>query len=203
MNGAPVAVASTGTTDSQNTNREVDLDLFPTELFTQLTVKKTSSADMIEGGAAGTVDMRSARPFDNPGAHLTYTATGTKNQKAANWGERGALIASDTWDNGFGALVGVASVANRIDVRGFETIGWTNAGLTAAQCGAGNTCNKTGGGNWTIPATVPANAGNGLVTGTPIDNAFLLAHNPGLTIQQIDNALIPRLGRASRRVRLP
>jgi len=199
LNGAPVAVASTGTTDSQNTTREVDLDLFPTELFTQLTVKKTSSADMIEGGAAGTVDMRSARPFDNPGAHLTYTATGTKNQKASDWGERGALIASNTWDNGFGALVGVASVANRIDVRGFETIGWTNAGLTAAQCGAGNTtCNNTGGGNWTIPATVPANAGNGLVAGTPIDSAFLLAHNPGLTLQQIDNALLPRLGRASR-----
>ena len=198
LNGAPVAVASTGTTDSQNTNREVDLDLFPTELFTQLTVKKTSSADMIEGGAAGTVDMRSARPFDSPGAHLTYTATGTKNQKAANWGERGAVIASDTWDNGFGALVGVAAVANRIDVRGFETIGWTNAGLTPAQCGAGNTtCNNTGGGNWTIPATVPGNAGNGLVAGTPIDNAFLLAHNPGLSTQQIDNALLPRLGRAS------
>ena len=197
LNGAPVAVASTGITDAQNTNREVDLDLFPTELFTQLTVKKTSSPAMIEGGAAGTVDMRSARPFDNPGAHLTYTATGTKNQKAANWGERGALIASDTWDNGFGALVGVAAVANRIDVRGFETIGWTNANLTAAQCGAGNTCNQIGGGNWTIPSTVPAGAGNGLVAGTPIDNAFLLAHNPGLTTQQIDNALLPRLGRAS------
>src|SRR6478752_723190 len=34
LNNAPVAVASTGRTDSQNTNREVDLDLFPTELFT-------------------------------------------------------------------------------------------------------------------------------------------------------------------------
>ncbi len=36
LNGAPVAVASTGRTDAQSTNREVDLDLFPTELFTQL-----------------------------------------------------------------------------------------------------------------------------------------------------------------------
>jgi hypothetical protein len=88
-------------------------------------------------------------------------------------------------------------VANRINVKGFETIGWTNANLSAAQCGAGNTCNQTGGGNWTIPATVPAGAGNGLVTGTPIDNAFLLAHNPGLTTQQIDNALLPRLGRSA------
>lgn len=197
LNGAPVAVASTGITDSQNTNQEVDLDLFPTELFTQLSVYKTSSPDLIEGGAAGTVDMRSARPFDNPGAHFTYTAQGTKNQSASQWGERGAVIASDTWDNGFGALVGVAAVGNKIDVKGFETIGWTNANLSAAQCGAGNTCNQTGGGNWTIPATVPAGAGSGLVAGTPVDNAFLLAHNPGLTTQQIDNALIPRLGRSA------
>ena len=40
LNGAPVAVASTGRTDSQTTNREVDLDLFPTELFTRLDVSK-------------------------------------------------------------------------------------------------------------------------------------------------------------------
>ena len=195
LNGAPVAIASTGTTDSQNSNREVDLDLFPTELFTKLTVKKTTSPDMVEGGAAGTVDMRSARPFDNPGAHVTFTGSGTKNQHAPQWGERGAVIVSDTWDNGFGALLGVATVADRINVKGFETIGWTNANLSAAQCGAGNTCNGTGGGNWTIPAMVPAGAGNGLVAGTAINNAFLLAHNPGLSIQQIDNALIPRLGR--------
>jgi TonB-dependent receptor len=197
LNGAPVAVASTGTTDSQNTNREVDLDLFPTELFTQLTVKKTSSADMIEGGAAGTVDMRSARPFDSPGPHFTYTAQGTKNQSAPQWGERGAIIASDTWDNGFGALVGVAGVANRVNVKGFESIGWTNANLSTAQCGAGNTCNQPGGNNWTIPAIVPAGVGNGLTAGTAIDNAFLLSHNPGLTTQQLDNALIPRLGRSA------
>jgi TonB-dependent receptor len=198
LNGAPVAVASTGVTDAQSTNREVDLDLFPTELFTQLTVKKTSSASMIEGGAAGTVDMRSARPFDNPGSHLTYSAQGTQNQGVANMGERGAIIASNTWDNGLGALIGVAGVANRIDVKGFETIGWTNANLSAGQCGTGyTTCNSTGGGNWTIPGTVPAGAGNGLTTGATIDNAFLLAHNPGRSIQQIDNALIPRLGRPS------
>ena len=214
LNGAPVAIASTGTTDSQNSNREVDLDLFPTELFTQLTVKKTSSPEMLEGGAAGTVDMRSARPFDTPGPHATFTASGSKNQHAPQWGERGALILSDTWDNGFGALLGVASVADRINVKGFETIGWTNANLSVvgtnpavdanhAQClpPAGQTnasfCNTTGGGNWTIPGVVPANAGNGLTKGDIINQAWLLAHNPGLTIQQIDNALIPRLGRTS------
>lgn len=83
------------------------------------------------------------------------------------------------------------------ETRGFETIGYTNPALTAAQCGATSGCNSTGGGNWTIPATVPVGAGAGLVPGTVIDRNFLLANNPGATIQQIDNGLIPRLGRVA------
>jgi len=195
LNNAPVAIASTGRTDSQNTNREVDLDLFPTELFTQLTVRKSSSASMLEGGAAGTVDMRSARPFDHGGGQrITYAIQGTKNTNADQWGERGAVLASKTWDT-FGVLIGAAGVHSEVRTTGFETIGWTNPNLSAAQCGAATGCNPTGGGNWTIPGTVPANAGNGLNTGDTIDQAFLLAHNPGLTTQQLDNAIIPRLGR--------
>ncbi|MEJ1961424.1 MAG: TonB-dependent receptor [Gammaproteobacteria bacterium] len=197
LNGAPVAVASSGRTDSQNTNREVDLDLFPTELFTQLTVHKSSSADMIEGGAAGTVDMRSARPFDQGGGQrITFSLQGTNNTVADDWGERGSVLASKTWDK-FGILIGGAGVRNKVRTTGFETIGWTNPALTAAQCGAATGCNSTGGGNWNIPATVPVNAGNGLTPSTAVDSAFLLAHNPGLTLQQLDNGLIPRLGRPS------
>ena len=197
LNNAPVAVASTGRTDSQSTNREVDLDLFPTELFTQLTVRKSSSASMIEGGAAGTVNMRSARPFDSGGGErLTFGLQGTKNTNADDLGGRASVLASKTWDT-FGVLIGAAGVRNKVRTTGFETIGWTNPNLSAAQCGAATGCNLTGGGNWTIPATVPANAGNGLTAGAAIDQNFLLQHNPGLTIQQLDNAIIPRLGRPS------
>jgi TonB-dependent receptor len=195
LNGAPIAIASTGTTDAQNTNREVDLNMFPTELFSQLTVYKTSQPDLIEGGAAGTVNMRAVRAFDTPGAHLTAGVQGTDNQKAANAGERGYLIASNTWDNGLGALFGFVGIQNNVNIPGFETIGWTNPHLSATQCTG--TCNTTGGGNWTIPATVPSNAGNGLTPGATIDQNFLLANNPGLTITQINNAIIPRLGRDS------
>lgn len=194
LNGAPVAVASTGRTGSQNTNREVDLDIFPTELFTKLTVSKSPTASMTEGGAAGTVDMRSARPFDSDGARVSYSAQTTKNSNTDKWGGRGSVLASNTWGN-FGALIGVAAVRNQVSTPGFETVGWTNANLTAAQCGATTGCNSTGGGNWTIPGTVPANAGNGLTTGATLDRAALLALNPGLTVQQLDNAIIPRLGR--------
>ena len=96
-------------------------------------------------------------------------------------------------------LVGGAAVRNKVRTTGFETIGWTNPALSATQCSptGGVACNNTGGGNWTMPGTVPTNSGNGLTDGATIDQAFLLAHNPGLSIQQLDNGLIPRLGRPS------
>jgi len=194
LNGAPVAVASTGRTDNQNTNREVDLDMLPTDLFKKLTVNKSPTAAMIEGGAAGVVDMRSARPFDNSGKFLSVNLTGMQNTVADKLGNRGSVLASQTWGKTFGVLGGVAWANTKIKTTGFETIGYTNANLSAAQNPAA-TRNNTGGGNWTIPATVPANAGNGLTTGTVIDQAFLLKNNPGLSITQIDNAIIPRLGR--------
>lgn len=197
LNNAPVAIASTGQ-DNASVNREVDLDLFPTELFSQLTVAKTPTADLLEGGAAGTVNMRMARPFDNEGRHFTYSIQGVDNSKADSTGARGSLLASGTRGR-FGALVGVAGSRNKIATTGFETIGWTSMNLTPEQCGAA-TCNSTGGagagpGQLT---TVPDNASTraaGLTPGATIDQAFLLANNPGRTIEQIDNALIPRLGR--------
>jgi len=194
LNGAPVAVASTGRTDNQNTNREVDLDMLPTDLFRKLTVNKSPTAGLLEGGAAGVVDMRSARPFDNKGRYIAANVTATENSVAKKVGNRGSVLASNTWGNTFGILGGIAWGTNKVRTEGFETIGWTNANLSAAQSSS-PTRNNTGGGNWTIPSTVPAGAGNGLTTGATIDQAFLLANNPGLNITQIDNAIIPRLGR--------
>ncbi|GGY60593.1 TonB-dependent receptor [Pseudoduganella albidiflava] len=194
LNNSPIAVASSGPIDGANTNREVDLDLLPTDLFTKLTVSKSPTAGQIEGGAAGVVNLRSARPFDKEGRQLSMGLTGTKQQIADKAGFRGNVIASNTWDGKFGLLGGISFSRQQNRTSGFETVGWTNPNLTAAQSNS-PTRNATGGGNWTIPATVPANAGNGLVAGTAIDQAFLLSRNPGLTIDQIDNAIVPRLGR--------
>ncbi len=194
LNGATIAVASSGATDQQGTDRSVDLSFFPTDLFTKLTVNKSYTADLLEGGAAGNIDLRSARPFDRTTSFLAYNIQGTKQSPEDRIGARGSLIGSWRGDK-VGILAGVSAQRLFTDTRGFETIGYTNPALTAAQCGATSGCNTTGGGNWTIPAVVPVGAGGGLVAGTPINSAFLLANNPGATIQQIDNALLPRLGR--------
>ncbi|SFV07623.1 TonB-dependent receptor [Pseudoduganella namucuonensis] len=194
LNNAQIAVASSGPIDGQNSNREIDLDLLPTDLFTKLTVSKSPTAGMLEGGAAGVVNLRSARPFDKEGRYVAGSLTGTKTQIADKAGMRGSLLGSQTWGGTFGVLGGISFSRQETRTTGFESVGWTNANLSASQ-NTSATRNNTGGGNWTIPSVVPANAGNGLVAGTPIDQAFLLAHNPGLTIQQIDNAIVPRLGR--------
>ena len=75
-------MASTGAADQSNANREVDLNMFPTELFTQLTVSKSPTADLLEGGAAGNVNLRSARPFDKEGFRVTYNLQGSDYSQA-------------------------------------------------------------------------------------------------------------------------
>ncbi|WP_294203529.1 TonB-dependent receptor plug domain-containing protein, partial [uncultured Sphingomonas sp.] len=131
LNGAPIAVASSGATDAQGTDRSVDLSFFPTDLFTKLTVNKSYTADLLEGGAAGNIDLRSARPFDRSGPFLAYNVQGTKQTPEDRIGARGSLIGS--WRNDtFGILAGVSAQRIFTDTRGFETIGYTNPALTAA-----------------------------------------------------------------------
>jgi outer membrane receptor protein involved in Fe transport len=95
LNNAPVSVAQ-APQEGSGGNREVPLDMFPPELFSKLEVFKTPSASMVEGGAAGTINMRMARPFDNEGQHLTYSLQGTDNNNADNLGGRTTLIGSKT-----------------------------------------------------------------------------------------------------------
>jgi TonB-dependent receptor len=194
LNGNQIAVASSGRTDSQNQNREVDLDLFPTELFTRLDVSKTPVAGQLEGGISGVVNMRSARPFDNPGRHFNYQIQGSYTDNNKKVSPRGSFIGSQTWDTSFGeigVLAGVAISRNKVLTEGFETIGYTNASMTCAGC------NTNGGNGFTWASTVPANAGNGLTAGAAVDNALLAARNPGTSLVQLSDALLPRLGRPS------
>ena len=197
LNGSSIAVASSGRTDAQNSNREVDLDLLPADLFSKLSVYKSPTADLLEGGTAGVVDMRSVRAFDNPGRHFVAALAGTEQQVDGKMGNKGTFIASDTWGHQFGVLGGLSFGNAKVRTTGYETVGLTNAALSATQDTASNR-GSTGGGNWTVPATVPATAvtsTNGLTAGQTIDQAFLLTQNPNASISQIDNAILPRLGR--------
>jgi TonB-dependent receptor len=184
LNGSQIAVASDGNTNGTGGgNREVDLDFFPSELFTRLDLAKSSTASTIEGGIAGTVNLRNARPFDKPGTHVTVVAQGQYTDANDKISPRGAIVASHTTDT-FGILVGVAGVKTKTRIDGFETVGWTDGNL-----GVGD----AGGNNFSWASVVPRNAGHGLVAGQPVD----VVATSGLTRDQLSTALLPRLGRNS------
>ena len=185
INGEHIEVASDGGLDGGAANRQTDLDLFPSELFNRIVVSKTPRADQIEGGIAGTVDLSLTHPFDIPGRHVTVSASDGYGQSSRQWSPRAALITSQTWDH-WGVLFGIAGERKRFETDGFESLGWTNANLNCAGC------DNSAGNNFFFANTVPANAGNGLAPGTPVDYAGL---NPGVSLNQLTNALLPRLGR--------
>ena len=188
LNNTQIAVASDGGTNGGSANREVDLDFFPSELFTRLDVQKSPIASTLEGGIAGTVNLRNARPFDNPGQHFTFIGQGQYTDSNDQTSPRGAVIGSKSWDT-FGVLLGVSAVHTKTRVDGFESIGWTDGNVACAGCGTGR---DTGNG-FAYASVVPNNTGFGLTPGAPVD----LAATSGLPIQTISQALIPRLGRNS------
>jgi len=188
LNGSQIAIASDGGTEGGSSNREVDLDLFPSELFNRLDVSKSPQASTLEGGVAGVINLRNARPFDNPGFHVNVTAQGAYSDSNGQVSPRGSLLVNKTWDR-FGVLLGMAGARTKSRVDGFDTIGWTDANITCTGCNAGL---GTGNG-FTYASVVPRNTGFGLTPGTPVD----LAATSGLDLPTLSSALMPRLGRNS------
>lgn len=58
------ALASWGNQDGPSRSRGFDFNIFASELFSEIMVRKTASADVDEGSLGATVDLRAARPFD-------------------------------------------------------------------------------------------------------------------------------------------
>lgn len=197
LNGAQIAVASDGATDSGNSNREVDLNMFPTELFTKITVNKTSMAEQLEGGAAGVVDLRAAHAFDNPGLHLNYSLQENYHDLSGTSSPRGSLLFSDTFVDKFGVLVGIAGNSNHYATEGYED---GNAGQITGRANnnGAQIAGQNGGASFNWATTVPAEAAGqyGLVQGAALNQAAI----SGLSLQQLANATLPRLGRETSEV---
>lgn len=124
------ALATTGGTDSSggaNRGRGFDFNVFASELFNQIIVRKTASADLEEGALGATVDLRTAHPFDYDG--FTFVAAGQVgyNDLASNFDPRASMLISNTWADGrFGALFSAAYTDRAITEEGHSTVRWDN-----------------------------------------------------------------------------
>ena len=122
------AMSTGGGTDSSggvNRGRGFDFNTFASELFSQIVVRKTSSADVEEGSLGATVDLRAARPFDYDG--FTFVAGGQMgyNDLSSTANPRASALISNTWMDGrFGALLSVAYTDRELVEEGHSTVRW-------------------------------------------------------------------------------
>jgi TonB-dependent receptor len=91
--------------------RTFDFQNMPAEALAGVDVYKTSSADQIEGGIAGLIDVRTHRPFDFAGFEAAGSATDQYDSIADSQNPVINALVSDRWQTGageFGALVNVS-----------------------------------------------------------------------------------------------
>lgn len=89
----------------------VALQDIPASLIKQVVVSKTRSASQIENGIAGSVDVKTQRPFDFDGSKYVLAARAVNQEQADSTDPVISGLASNRWDTGsgeFGALVNLS-----------------------------------------------------------------------------------------------
>jgi TonB-dependent receptor len=81
---------------SSEPNRNIRWEIYPAEIVSSLQVYKSQSADLVAGGVAGTIDLRTISPLDYAGESLVVRAGPTYYEAADDipdysaWGFRGS-----------------------------------------------------------------------------------------------------------------
>ena len=120
-------------TASGSGGRDVEFDIFASELVQTVTVYKSPTAAQEEGGIAGIVDIRTARPFDFSGSRIVGSVEGAYNSISEEIDPQASLLVSQTWGP-FGVLLSAAygKRTNRTDSNSginFRPISrWTDRG---------------------------------------------------------------------------
>ena len=95
--------------------RFVQLADIPSAMVQRIDVYKSQSADLIEGGIAGTIDVRTNRPFDFKGFKGIVNAEADYEDKSKKTDPNISTMFSDRWNTPWGqigALIGLSYVKN-------------------------------------------------------------------------------------------
>jgi len=76
----------------------------PADLLGSVEVYKNSTAELIEGGLSGTVNMNLRLPFDHRGLLVGVNLEANYSDLSEEWSPVGSLLVSDNWDTGIGRI---------------------------------------------------------------------------------------------------
>ncbi len=89
---------------SANGGRELSFNDVSPELVGRIEVFKNSTADMIEGDIAGSVNLVTRKPLNNPGLHLAGAIEGNYGDLAKEWSPGFTILGSNTFETGIGTF---------------------------------------------------------------------------------------------------
>lgn len=84
--------------------RYVQIQDFPAGTVAALEVFKSGTANQIEGGIAGEVNVRGRKPFDFKGFEVSGSLNGVYSEQANQGSLNGNLLVSDRWNTGIGEM---------------------------------------------------------------------------------------------------
>lgn len=87
-----------------NNGRALGFDAVPSELLGGVDVIKSPSADRIEGGISGIVNLKTRLPFDKKGLTIAGSLEANYSDFIGKWSPTGAVVISDTWETGIGEI---------------------------------------------------------------------------------------------------
>ncbi len=134
INGMEALTTAGGTDNQGGTNRAraFDFNVFASDLFNSIVVRKTPDASTEEGSLGATVDLATARPFDYKGFTLSASGQGSYNTLASKAAPRGAALISNIWGDGrFGALASISYTKRKLVDIGTSTVRWATGNAFA------------------------------------------------------------------------
>jgi iron complex outermembrane recepter protein len=127
-------------------NRGFDFGSVGADFVGQLDVLKTPDSSLSSGAIGATINIKFPKPFDNPGLHLSGSASGTKSANASTTANASVLFSDTFADNRFGILADWAYAdsktrGNHVDIQGWEGgRGDGNSGLAPCQLKGAGPC---------------------------------------------------------------
>ena len=151
-------------------SRDMNYQVFPSELTKSIMIYKTQQADLIEGGIAGTIDIGTMRALEhgkrsvNVNLRAKYNEYADKADNADPWGYRGSISYVDQWELSNGSEIGFSLGYSRWDSGNPEETFSTSSSWVVCQTSVDpqdDRCTDRGG-EYT-PADQAADAANGIV----------------------------------------
>ena len=141
------AIGTTGGTDNSggvNRGRGFDFNIFSSDLFNSLSVRKTATADVEEGSLGATVDLQTSHPLDYKKPTAVISAQASYNDLRRRATPRiSGLLTTSTEDGSFGVLLSFAYEERSLIEEGANITRWTyggfNGGFSTASTLAGYT----------------------------------------------------------------